>query len=74
METPEGERLMPWSHRLPDDLIKKIHALADYEGMTIQQVQAKVWRMFFDAIGPIPEKKSFLQGPWPGKLPKKLKP
>jgi hypothetical protein len=58
---------------MPEDLAEKIRALAEYEGKTIQEVQERVWRMFFEAIGQIPEKKSFLRGSWPGKPPKKLK-
>lgn len=66
METPDPQ-LRTWTTRLPKETIEKLEKLAAYEGKPIQEVADAILNKFFDHLGPIPEKKSLLEGPWPGK-------
>jgi hypothetical protein len=74
VEAPESQKRVQWSVRLPQDLIDRIEALAEFEGKPIQEITERIFRMFFSAIGPLPEKKSFLDGDWPGPSPIPRKP
>lgn len=71
MATQENQEteLVPFTTRLTRknrDLLKKLVA---YEGSDIEKVTNRLFDLFFDAIGEIPEKKSFLDA-WPGPKPK----
>lgn len=73
VDSQEGQRLVPVTDRLPKDLLEFLNRLAAHEGLTRQEAHARILELFRQAIGPIPEKKSFLDA-WPGKPPKLKKP
>lgn len=58
---------------MPKDTIEKLEKLAAYEGKPIQEVADAILNKFFDDLGPIPEKKSLLDKPWPRKQGKQSK-
>jgi hypothetical protein len=61
---PENPNLKTWTTRLPEETIKKLEKLANYEGKPIQEVADRILNLFFENLGQIPEKKSLIAS-WP---------
>jgi hypothetical protein len=59
---------VPFTSRLTPENKERLRLLAAYEGSDKEAVLNRVLDLFFDAIGPIPERKSLLDS-WPGKKP-----
>ncbi len=63
---------MPFTTRLSRPNRDRLKKLVAYEGSDIEKVTNRIFDLFFQAIGEIPEKKSFLDS-WPGPKPKPKK-
>lgn len=59
---------VPFTTRLSPENKERLRALAAYEGSDLEAVINRVLNLFFEAAGPIPERKSMLDS-WPGKKP-----
>lgn len=60
---------MPFTTRLTRTNRNLLKKLVAYEGSDIEKVTNRIFDLFFQALGEIPEKKSFLDS-WPGPKPR----
>jgi hypothetical protein len=61
---------VPFTTRLTPENKDRLRQLAAYEGADREAVINRILNLFFEATGPIPERKSLLET-WPGKKPRK---